>query len=497
MDSSSTLVGKTLQSEKYTLEEILGQGGFGITLKAMHHALNKVVVIKTLTATRQNPQFEDLVQKFQDEGRRLATCVHPNIVRVHDFFVEDEMPYLVMDYIPGQTLEEVVFPNHPLPEAIAIHYIRQIGAALMVVHGHGLLHRDIKPQNIMLREGTQEVVLIDFGIAREFTPGVTQTHTSLISVGYAPIEQYVQTEKRTAATDVYGLASTLYALLTAQVPVASILRSRQPMASPQELQPTVSTAVSQAVMRGMAVEPQYRPSSVAEWLGLLPDNDSTVPNPVPVVLGGTPSGVSSPPAMVPKTEATWVVSPQYIPQATAVNPVGAPVGIGVASPPVAVPNSGQPTGTPKRTGFWGGCLLALFVAIATMATVVAATLWLKDQEFPNPFPSRSPSDERPVRERSPSPSPEVDDSPTTEPEPSREAQPRDRTTPEPSPTATPTPNSATPTPNSAPQRPTTPAPTVNPPSTDQNDARSPEPEQDYTPDFRQRDSDDPNPRPGD
>ncbi len=249
------LAGKTLQGGKYTLDRELGRGGFGITFKATHIYLGHLVVIKTLSEElRQNPEFAKFQRQFQNEARRLAACVHSNIVRVSDFFVEDGLPYMVMDYIPGQTLDLVVFPNHPLPEVMATHYIRQIGAALQVVHQNGLLHRDVKPQNIILRQGTQEVVLIDFGIAREFTPGSTQTHTSMVSEGYAPIEQYLAQAPRTPATDVYGLAATLYALLTAKVPVPAVLRDRVPMPEPRALQPQLSAAVSQAVMRGMAVE---------------------------------------------------------------------------------------------------------------------------------------------------------------------------------------------------------------------------------------------------
>lgn len=268
---------QTLQNGKYSLDAALGQGGFGITYKATHHLLNQVVVIKTLNATlHSRPDFQQMQQKFQDEARRLALCLHPNIVRVIDFFEEDGLPYMVMDYIPGPTLDAVIFPDQPLSETVAIHYIRQLAAALKVVHGHGLLHRDVKPQNIMLREGTDQIVLIDFGIAREFTPDVTQTHTNLISPGYAPIEQYLNQERRTAATDIYGMAATLYAMLTAQAPIASVLRDRQPMPEPRDLQSHLSAAVNQAVLRGMAIESQHRPSSVDEWLALLP-----TPQPVP------------------------------------------------------------------------------------------------------------------------------------------------------------------------------------------------------------------------
>ncbi|MDZ7956598.1 MAG: serine/threonine-protein kinase [Aulosira sp. DedQUE10] len=275
------LAGTTLQGGKYTLNQEIGRGGFGITFKATHHYLGQEVVMKTINERlRQHADFAKFERQFQDEARRLATCVHPNIVRVSDFFVEAGLPYMVMEYIPGDTLGDAfVLPGIPLPEATAIHYIRQIAAALQVVHNNGLLHRDVKPDNIILRQGTQEVVLIDFGIAREFNGGVRQTHTGMVSEGYSPIEQYLTQAPRTPATDVYGLAATLYALLTAQVPLPALLRDREKMPSPRELQPHLSAAVNQAVMRGMAVESRFRPATVAEWLKLLPGDGVTVVTP--------------------------------------------------------------------------------------------------------------------------------------------------------------------------------------------------------------------------
>lgn len=320
-----TLTGQTLQGGKYLLREELGRGGFGITYKAVHLHLNQTVVIKTLNeALRNNPLFPDSEQKFQDEARRLALCAHPNIVRVSDFFTEDDRSYIVMDYVPGQTLDKVVTFDRPLPEALAVHYIRQIGAALRVVHHNGLLHRDLKPQNMILRSGTQEVVLIDFGIAREFEANLTQTHTSMISSGYAPIEQYLPQARRTPATDVYALAATLYALLTGRTPMASILRYQietrrsdatghsanatevlteyhQPMPSPRQVRPDLSLLVDTAVMRGMALDVHQRPASVDEWLALLPDS-ATLPEgllsiadlgPTAVVEPSLPIGLNS------------------------------------------------------------------------------------------------------------------------------------------------------------------------------------------------------------
>src|SRR5919202_4301322 len=288
------LVGKTLQGGKYTLEQELGRGGFGVTFKATHHYLGQPVVIKTLNESlRLHPDLAKFQRQFQDEARRLALCIHPNIVRVSDFFLEAGWPYMVMDYVPGQTLQAVVFPGKPLSEATAINYIRQIGEALKVVHQKGLLHLDIKPENIILRQGTQEVVLIDFGIAREFTPDSAQTHTRIVSDGYAPLEQYLIKEKRTPASDVYGLAATLYALLTAQVPIPAVIRDRQPMPAPRDLQPQLSAAINQAVMRGMAVEARFRPANVEEWLSLLPNPQLAEVNCTPIA-SSTHTGVTAP-----------------------------------------------------------------------------------------------------------------------------------------------------------------------------------------------------------
>lgn len=292
MRGMNLLVGKTLQGGKYTLEQELGRGGFGVTYKATHHYLDQVVVIKTLNESLQlHQEFPRFQHRFQDEAKALALCVHPNIVRVSDFFVEAEWPYMVMDYVAGLTLQALVFPGRPLDEATAIYYIRQVGEALKVVHQKGLLHRDIKPANIILRQGTQEVVLIDFGIARGFNTDSTQTHTNLVSDGYAPLEQYLVKEKRTPASDVYGLAATLYALLTAQVPTPSVIRDRQPMPAPRELQPQMSAAVNQAIMRGMALEARFRPANVEEWLSLLPNPQLAQVNGIPI---STHTGTTAP-----------------------------------------------------------------------------------------------------------------------------------------------------------------------------------------------------------
>jgi serine/threonine protein kinase len=387
LKAMNTLVGKTLQGGKYTLEQQLGQGGFGITFKATHHYLGQTVVIKTLNPLIQNhPQFDKIKQQFQHEGRRLALCVHPNIVRVNDFFIEDETPYLVMDYVPGLTLRQVVFPHNPLPEPIAIHYIRQIGSALQAVHQSGLLHRDIKPQNIILCEGTHKVVLIDFGTAREFTPGLVQTHTSMASEGYAPIEQYIAEAKRTPATDVYGLAATLYTLLTAEIPVAATIRHHQPLPEPRNLKPDLSEAVNNAVLRGMEIEAWNRPSSIAEWLALLPQQ-LFVEQPI------APSGT----AAVAPIPATPTSATQVIAQSSpAPEPTQATAAL---TPTLVAAHSEQARGIKSRTNRPSNLKWGLLAGVA-IASIVAGALgagWFHSQQLAADSPAdvTSPTAESP------------------------------------------------------------------------------------------------------
>jgi serine/threonine protein kinase len=374
---------KTLQNGKYTLDQELGRGGFGITYKATNHALGQVVVIKTINESlQQDPNFAYFYRQFQDEARRLAVCSHPNIVRVTDFFVEDGLPNIVMDYIPGQTLDTLVLPDQPLPEETAIHYIRQVGEALKVVHQSGLLHRDIKPQNIILRQGTDQVVLIDFGIAREFTPGITQTHTSLISAGYAPIEQYISQERRSPVTDVYGLAATLYTLLTARIPVASALRDRVDLPAPRTIRPELSAAISQAVMRGMAVEPQHRPANVDRWLSLLP---------------GVSGGIS--PALMAASEsisrmATQAVIPQRR-RVTSDRVINQPsIATEYGSPNIPQNEKGKPAG-----GKW---FIAGLIALAVLIPAAVA-LGILQALSPSDTPNAEPDAIAPLPQTSPAP----------------------------------------------------------------------------------------------
>lgn len=273
--------GTVLREGRYVIEERLGEGGFGITYRATDTDLNVSVAVKTLSQTlRDRPEFEKFQKQFITGAIALRQCKHPHIVRVFDCFQDAGNYYMVMEYIPGQTLAELVQSGEALSEAKAVKYIRQASAALHALHQKGILHRDIKPQNIICRKESDSIVLTDMGIAWELTPGSAQTYASLLSAGFAAVEQYIPEAPRTPATDIYSLTATLYYLLTGIPPVAAPLRDRLPLSEWRKIQPKLSPGVARAIRHGLQVEAAKRPQSVRAWLSLmLKDKQAVKPQP--------------------------------------------------------------------------------------------------------------------------------------------------------------------------------------------------------------------------
>ncbi|HEY9638256.1 MAG TPA: serine/threonine-protein kinase [Coleofasciculaceae cyanobacterium] len=285
-----------LHNGKYVLETQLGKGIFGITYRATNTESSETVVIKTLAETlHQHSDFDEFKQKFLELAKRLSRCQHPNLVQVLDYFEDAGCPYLVMEYVPGQTLAQFV-QSQVLSESKAIEYVRQIGDALSVLHQAGLLHLNVKPENIIRRQDNDSLVLCEFGITCQFTPEVMQTHASLVSAGYAALELYFCKAKRSPATDIYALAATFYHLLAGHpplpTPVRKALLSKESgsAATPQEHRPLlpdkpssprkVSLAAKQALRYGLQMAASKRPQTVEAWLDLLKSQEkNSVPQP--------------------------------------------------------------------------------------------------------------------------------------------------------------------------------------------------------------------------
>lgn len=275
----------TLQSGRYIIEENLGAGGFGITYKATDTVLQRPVAIKEFflysECIRQGKivqpigsistqAYQESKQAFIQEAQLLAKFNHSHIVKVYDFFEENNTAYMVMEFIEGKSLSKLLEEmGGVMLEDEAIRYILQVAEGLKDVHKAGYLHRDINPNNIMVKT-TGEAVLIDFGIARQFIAMKTQSMTSLLTDGYAPLEQYGSRAKFGPYTDIYALGATLYHLLTGQTPVSAPDRVHGvELKPPHELNRNVSKRVSDAVMKAMEIEVNKRPQSVDEFIGLL------------------------------------------------------------------------------------------------------------------------------------------------------------------------------------------------------------------------------------
>jgi serine/threonine protein kinase len=281
--SSALPAGTQLHGGLYTVGKVLGQGGFGITYLGSDTRMRRPVAVKEFFpygSVRQGAEvhpatgltgndFTSAREKFADEARILARFKHPGIVAVYDTFPENNTAYMVMEYLRGQSLGSLLEDQGPLPEREAIDYIARIGEALEVVHAANLLHRDLKPDNIM-RTDNGRVVLIDFGTARTFAAGKTGRMTTMVTPGYAPLEQYGQQVRFGAFTDVYALAATLYHLLTGQMPTPATDRaSGVTLKSPHDVNPAVSLGVSQAIMWAMAMRIDDRPQSVHDFTAAL------------------------------------------------------------------------------------------------------------------------------------------------------------------------------------------------------------------------------------
>ncbi|MFB2892692.1 GUN4 domain-containing protein [Aerosakkonemataceae cyanobacterium BLCC-F50] len=294
--------GDTLKDGKYTIREVLGKGGFGITYRVRDEN-GRQFALKTLNDDAiAEPNFAKLHEDFMNEALRLAKFNHPRIVKVYkllqetvrknNLFSSISLSCILMEYIEGTTLEKLVEKRGAIPEAEAVRYIQQIGDALTAIHSEGLLHRDVKPSNIILRATNSEAVLIDFGIAREFTGNRTVKHTEFVTPGFAPIEQYDPDARRGEYTDVYALAATLYYLVTATVPTTASSRViNVPLKPVKQIVPSLSDNLHNAIVWGMELLPEKRPQSVQSWLKLF-SKSAAIPQPQSAKVSPIPPAVN-------------------------------------------------------------------------------------------------------------------------------------------------------------------------------------------------------------
>ena len=269
--------------EEYELERVLRTGDFDMTYLASDRNLNATVVLKEylpseiVRRTADNsvaPQedtfrenFEWGMEQFLAEARTLAQFQHPNIVRVHRSFAAQGTAYMAMEYVEGETLAEVLARRATLSESALRAMLQPLLAGLAVVHEANLLHGDIKPENIVLRNEGDSPVLLDFGAARQAIGARIRPDTPVVTPGYAPPEQYSAQGEQGPWTDLYALGGVCYRALTGQTPADATDQSRQdPLTLLRRLcGDHVSAPTLDAIGWALRVDAPGRPQDVAAW----------------------------------------------------------------------------------------------------------------------------------------------------------------------------------------------------------------------------------------
>jgi WD40 repeat protein len=278
----------TVLQERYRIVSLLGRGGMGSVYRAWDTRLNAPVALKEMTP---QPGLDPdtlmrLRAQFRQEAEVLARLSHPNLVDVMDFYEEEGNAYLVMKFIEGVSLARLIAREGRLPEPQVLTWAKQLIDALAYCHSRGILHRDLKPHNVIVTPEGQ-AVLVDFGLVKLWDPNDPHTQTVMRGAGtpeYAPPEQYSPEEGHTdPRSDVYGLGATLYHALTGQAPLSSHVRIADPdrFRTPRELNPEVSEQVNSAVVRAMALSRNDRAQDTGELRSDLFGEEAAASPPAP------------------------------------------------------------------------------------------------------------------------------------------------------------------------------------------------------------------------
>lgn len=252
---------------RYRVTEKIGTGGMADVYKAVDEVLGRTVAVKVL-----HPQYAadpNFVARFRQEAQAAANLSHPNIVNIYDWGQDDSIYYIVMEWVRGTDLKTLLMERGPLDPMKAAEYGIQVASALSVAHGYDIIHRDIKPHNIVLTpEGSVKVM--DFGIARAGNTTMTQTGSVLGTAQYISPEQ-AQGRSLTPASDLYSLGIVLYELTTGRLPfegdtpVAVALKQvNEEAVPPRKINPNIPASLEAVIMRAMRKNPAERYAAASE-----------------------------------------------------------------------------------------------------------------------------------------------------------------------------------------------------------------------------------------
>ena len=284
-NESNQLPVNSILNGRYLIGKVLGEGGFGIVYVGLDLRLDTAVAIKeyypsgivnristysssvTIAGSSSKGQFEGGRERFLNEARLVTKFRgNPNIVDIMDFFYENGTAYIVMEFLSGGSLSQLLAAKGPLKDFSKLYeMIRPVMQALDKLHSEGLIHRDISPSNLMFsKEG--QIKLIDFGAVRQSNAEDEKSLSVVLKHGYAPVEQYQSHGRQGAWTDVYALCATMYKLLTGTTPMNVTDRLSEELPLPSSLGAEISPAQEKVLMHGMALQQKDRIQNMTELM---------------------------------------------------------------------------------------------------------------------------------------------------------------------------------------------------------------------------------------
>jgi eukaryotic-like serine/threonine-protein kinase len=263
-------------NNRYQIIRLLGTGGMGSVYYAHDPVLGRYVAIKQLMPMPDSAErmAEQMQKQFLREAQTLAALHHPNLPRVTDYFLDGDLHYLVMDYIEGQSLLDLLIANkRGFAEDLVLEWADQLLSALGYIHARNVIHRDIKPANIR-RTTDGHIFLVDFGLAKPYSLNNPRTLTMFHGIGtpeYAPPEQYDPESHTDQRSDIYALGATLYHLLSGQAPVSATRRTADPESfrKLRQANANISPDVENVILRAMEIERAKRFASAADMRAAL------------------------------------------------------------------------------------------------------------------------------------------------------------------------------------------------------------------------------------
>lgn len=284
MDDHRGALRRGYELPDYRVESVLGPGAFGITYLAEDVRSGRPVAIKEYMPSQiavrgrdgasvvpmhsqAREWFEFGMQRFREEAQTLVTFEHPNIITVERFFEDNGTAYMVMEYHRGESLAETIETRGPIAQDELLDVLFPLLDGLRVIHRHRFLHRDVKPENIYIAHDGRPV-LLDFGAARMALIDQSKGLTAIVSPGYAPLEQYARKTHQGPWTDIYGMAATVYAMITVSRPPDATERYSNDKMMPARKagRGRYDPDLLDAVDWGLAVAPEDRPKSVRRWI---------------------------------------------------------------------------------------------------------------------------------------------------------------------------------------------------------------------------------------